>query len=71
MVRVAVFPDQEPENRSGTPECRLVVSQIRLLGANPGICWSQPTSSPRPTLLLLPVQVMLTLWPGDPDTEGG
>ena len=43
MVRVAVFPDLEPENRSGTPEARLVTRQMSILGADPGICWYQLT----------------------------
>ena len=43
---------------------------MRVLGADPGISWYQLTY-PFPTLLLLPEQVMETLWPRDPDTDDG
>ena len=43
---------------------------MSILGADPGICWYQLTPK-IPMLLLLPVQEMVTVWPRDPDTEGG
>ena len=70
MVRVPVLPDLEPENRSGTPEGLLSSQRIMVLGVVPGSYWYQLTK----LLLmweLLPVQEMVTLWPKEPDTEGG
>ena len=65
MVRVPVLPDLEPENRSGTPEGRLLLTEMMVLGAIPGICWYQSTEIPTP------VQEIVTLWPRAPDTEDG
>ena len=44
MVSVAELPDLEPENQSGTPEGRLLLPQMIVLGDFRGSCWYHCTS---------------------------
>ena len=69
MVREPESPALEPENRSGTPESRLLPARMRSLGAFPGNCWYH--FAPKIQMYVLPEQEMVTFWPRAPETEGG
>ena len=63
-----MFPELEPENRSGIPEGRLLSLWMTVMGAWPGFCWYQETIL---LPMLSPPQVILAICPGCTDTEGG
>lgn len=55
-------------NRDGTPELRVLPSEIRSLGACPGFCWYQFISS---SVFVLVMQVMVTFSPMAMDRNAG
>ena len=66
----ATLPDLESENLSETLKALFLFLLVRILETWPGSCYSHPALS-LPTLLLFPVQMIVTVCPGKLVTEGG